>query len=397
MRALPIFRFAPSYQLSRAAGQWLGIIFVMKLAVCLCLCSWLALGTEQPAKLLFDEATKALAAGDYAAAERGFKAVARREPDNVGAIGNLGIIYARTNRADEAIAAYRRALRISPDDEAILLNLGIVYLKQDAHAQALTYFARVVKLDAQHRQARQLLAVCELYTGKVDAAIEELESLKADSPRDEQLLFLLGFAHLKNGEAEKAKAVFDEMFAVASPARAQFLLGKANYEAALFPQAEESFLQVQRMDGGFPGLHLELGKLYISERRTDDAIAELKAALRENPNNEDADYFLGSLLVQESRFAEGIPYLEHAKELKPDSWAVYFYLGKAEMRREKTAEAIALLKRAVALNPEEANAQYQLGRALDAGGQKAEAARAFGRAKELKAEALNEVKIPGVR
>jgi len=115
------------------------------------------------------------------------------------------------------------------------------------------------------------------------------------------------------------------MFEVAGPARAQFLIGRACYEAALFPQAEESFLEVVRLEPNFAGLHLALGKLYIRERRTDDAVRELKLALKDDANGEDANYFLGSLLVQESRDVEGVPYLERAKELRPDSWAVYFY------------------------------------------------------------------------
>ena len=369
----------------------------MKRAVCLYLCSLFAFAAEEPANVVFERAARALAAGDYAAAEQGFKSVVRREPGNVGAIGNLGIIYARTNRADQAVAAYQRALRISPDDEPILLNLGLAYLKQDAHALALPYFARVVALDPQHQQARQLLAVCRLYTGQIEAAIDDLGKLSIDRPRDEQLLFLLGFAYLKNGDSQKAKAVFGQMFEVAGPARAQFLFGRACYEAALFPEAEESFLEVQRLEPNFPGLHLELGKLYISQRRTDDAVKELKLALQENPNNEDASYFLGGLLVQEERYEEATPYLNHAKELKPDSWAVYFYLGKAKLHQGRTAEAVVLLRRAVELNPNEANAEYQLGRALQASGQKTAAARAFAHARDLKAGALNDVKIPGIR
>ncbi len=263
----------------------------MKYAACLYLCGAIALAATEPAKVVFDHAVQALAAGDYAAAEQGFQSVERQQPDNVGAIGNLGIIYARTNRADKAIAAYQRALRLSPNDEPILLNLGIAYLKQDRHALALPYFAHVVAIDPHNQQARQLLAVCRLYTGQVASAIHELEQLRAASPRDEQLLFLLAFAYLKQGDSKTAQTIFNEMFDVAGPARAQFLLGRASYEAALFPQAEESFLQVLRLDPNFPGLHLELGKLYISERRTDDAIRELKLALKENPTNEDACLF----------------------------------------------------------------------------------------------------------
>ena len=371
----------------------------MKSVACLCLCA-LFLYAAEPAKVVFDGAVRALAAGDYETAERGFQSVLRQQPRHVAALSNLGVIYSHTNRADQAIAAYQRALKVSPDDKAILLNLGLVYLRQETHSRALPLFARVVAIEPQHLQARQLLAVCRVYTGQLAPAIHDLESLRGAVPRDEGILFLLGFAYLKNHDAEKAKAIFELMFEAAGAERAQFLLGKAYYEATMFPQAEESFLGVMRTHAAFPGVHLELGKVYISLRRTDEAIRELELALKESPGDADASYFLGGLLAQGERYTEAIPYLQRAKKMKPDFWAPYFYLGKAKLKLEQPSEAVVLLQRAVALNPDEANAYFQLARALQACGRGAEARGALQRVAELRAAALgapDEGKVAGAR
>jgi tetratricopeptide (TPR) repeat protein len=260
----------------------------------------------------------------------------------------------------------------------------------------------VVAIDPQHLQARQLLAVCRAYVGQLAPAIHDLEALHTAAPRDEGILFLLGFAYLKNHDAEKAKAIFQLMFEAAGAERAQFLLGKAYYEATLFAQAEESFFEVLRLNPRFPGVHLELGKVYISLRRTDDAIRELELVLKEDPGDADASYFLGGLLAQVERYREAIPYLERARKVKPDFWAPYFYLGKAKLRLEQPAEAVVLLQRAVALNPDEASAYYQLGRALQACGREVEAGRALRRVGELRAAALeattlDDGKVAGAR
>ena len=373
----------------------------MKSAACLCLCAFFLCAAE-PAKEVFDRAVRALAAGDYQTAERGFQSVLRQQPRHIAALSNLGVIYSRTNRADQAITVYRRALQVSPDDKALLLNLGLVYLKQEAHSRALPFFARVVALDAEHLQARQLLAVCRAYVGQMAPAIHDLEGLHAAAPRDEGILFLLGFAYLKNHDAEKAKAIFQLMFETAGAERAQFLLGRAYYEATLFPQAEESYFEVIRLDPRFPGVHLELGKVYISLRRNDEAIRELELVLKENPGDADASYFLGGLLAQTDRYTEAIPYLERVRKVKPDFWAPYFYLGKAKLRLEQPAEAVVLLQRAVKLNPDEASAYYQLGRALQACGREVEARQALRRVRDLRAAALeattlDDGKVAGAR
>src|ERR1035441_6014619 len=99
----------------------------MKSAACLCLCAFFLCAAET-AKEVFDGAVRALAAGDYETAERGFQSVLREQPRQIAALSNLGVIYSRTNRADKAIAVYQRALGVSPNDKAILLNLGLVYL-----------------------------------------------------------------------------------------------------------------------------------------------------------------------------------------------------------------------------------------------------------------------------
>jgi tetratricopeptide (TPR) repeat protein len=359
----------------------------MKPAVCLCICAFL-LPAAEPAKEVFDRAARDLAAGDYQAAERGFQTVLREEPRNVPALGNLGVIYSRTNRTDQAIAVYRRALQVSPDEKAILLNLGLAYLRKEDHVKALPLFARVVEIDPGHLQARQLLAVCRTYTGELAPAIRDLEALHAGAPHDENILFLLGFAYLKNHESGKAAAVFQQMLDATGPVRAQFLLGKAHYEANLLTQAEESLLEVLRLDPGFPGAHSEMGRVYVSQRRNEDAVRELELALRDNPGDGDASYLLGCLLVQEGRDAEGVPHLEHAIAAKADFWASYFYLGKAKLRLERASEAAVLLKRATDLKPGDAAVYYEYARALQACGRQAEARRAMVKVGELRNAAL---------
>lgn len=355
-----------------------------------------AFAAEAP-QVTFDRAAQALTHGNYPEAEQGFQAVLRVQPQNVGALANLATVYSRTGRAGKAIATYQRALKLSPKDSAILLNLGIAYLRQEAHQRALPLFDRVVALDPKNDQARQLRAVCRLYTGQLTEAIQDLEAFRKTHEPDPQVLFLLGFAYLKTNDPDRAKPVFEQMFSIIPPAQGQLLLGRACYEAALFDRAEESYLAARKLQPDLPGLHLELGKLYISQRRTDGAVRELTEVIRQNPSDGEANYFLGALLIQGGKAAEGLPYLNRALEQKPDTWSTLFYLGKAKLRLGQHDAAISLLERAAQLNPDESSIYYQLGRALQAGGRTAEAREAFQKVQQLKAGALGEERIPGIR
>ena len=188
----------------------------------------------------------------------------KASPRNVGAMGNLGVVYSRTNRTGKAIEVYSRALKVSPHDSLLQLNLGLAYLKRDDHAHALPLFAKVVAAEPRNRQARELLATCRLYTGDVPAAIRELEVLRAEQPHDSGVLYLLGVGYIKNKQPDQATAALDEMFATAvSPAQTQFLLGKTYYDAAQFSEAEQFFLKAMELDPQLPNVQLELAKVYL--------------------------------------------------------------------------------------------------------------------------------------
>src|SRR5438067_1201568 len=91
---------------------------------CLVLTAILVNAAETPAAI-FERAVRALNAGDYATAESGFQQVLKSSPEHLGVLQNLGLVYSRTNRLDEAIATYRRALAVNPLHRGALLNLGL--------------------------------------------------------------------------------------------------------------------------------------------------------------------------------------------------------------------------------------------------------------------------------
>src|SRR5258708_35507414 len=123
----------------------------------------LPLVAADPLQAIFEQAAKDLSAGAYAAAERGFEKVLAASPNQVAAMGNLGVVYQHTHRPEKAIAIYKRALTVNPKDDKILLNLGLVYFKREDYGQAMPWFERVVALNASSQQGRQLLTTCQVY------------------------------------------------------------------------------------------------------------------------------------------------------------------------------------------------------------------------------------------
>src|SRR5579871_1680667 len=164
---------------------------------------------------LFETSSRQMQEGDYRGAEAGFLQVLRDDPNNVAALGNLGIVYTHLQRFTLAIKTYDRALRIRPNERGILLNAGLIYLRQDDYERARPYFRKLHSLNSKDVQATNLLATCMIYGGQPKAGIEMLKPLIANSP-DNGTLYLMGIAYSRIGMEELGDKVFAQLFPEAS-------------------------------------------------------------------------------------------------------------------------------------------------------------------------------------
>lgn len=333
--------------------------------------------------MAFQRAASALSSQDYASAERDFRLVLKMEPGNVGALGNLGVVYSRTHRYNDAIGVYKRALKIAPGDQALSTNLGLAYIKQERYGIALPIFEKLATVPT-NLQAQELLATCRLSLGQYEQALIVLNGLLLSEPGNPGVLYMQGIALARLKRTDEANAAFSRMMGASSSAQASFLMGKASYETESFQQAAEYFRQTLAADPTFEGAHRELGKTLISLREDEAAEKELKL---EKPADSETLYFLGALLSQK-RPEEAAVLLKQSLALTPDFWGPLYYLGRMDAEAGRVKQALPLLERAAAMNPEESGIQYQLGRALQKAGRELEAKIAFARVKELKEKSL---------
>src|SRR5438477_2957804 len=128
------------------------------------------------AEQLFQKASEALNVEDYGVAEQDFREVIKLEPGNLGALGNLGVVYSRTHQYSKAINVYNHGLKLSPADPGLLLDLGLVYLKQNNYALARPLFRKLHSLRPDDGKATNLLATCLVFGGRPAEAVTLLKS-----------------------------------------------------------------------------------------------------------------------------------------------------------------------------------------------------------------------------
>jgi tetratricopeptide (TPR) repeat protein len=329
----------------------------MRGLACLALAAGLVGAAQSPTER-FDQAITALSAGNYAAAESGFLNVLRVAPNHLATLQNLGVVYARTGRADQAIAIYRRALELSPHDRSVQLNLGLTYMRINSYDDAMAVFQTMAQEDPTSRPVRDIHLLYPLCDGFLK-----------QSPTEERRRELAGFlAHL-------------------TPAAASLVRCKILYAGERLDEAGNQCRRVLEIDPQFPGARVALARVLVAQQSPETA-KELTAALRENPDDPEDLYDLGLALAVDGRTAEAAHCLERATALNPGFWGAYFELGKLRLRLGQAAAAVPLLQHAAELNPTSFSLFYELARALNATGKTKDAAQAMDRVRELMASDL---------
>lgn len=352
-----------------------------------------------------------IANGEPALAEQALRSAIDVAPTDMNVRLQLAQLYAQTGRDDQAIGLLEDSVRRDPTNVQIREALAIAYLaKRDFQAARgaaddlktlrpdsamAVYFAGLAdqglnKLaDAQQELERAhalsphaiepltALAQLEVARGQSAQAIALVQSaVSASEQKDPAPLNLLGELYVATGDVPHAVEALTRATAIAPkwwPAYRNLALAKsaakdtegaiAAYDAAI------------RIAPGETQLVAELGRLYESVGRVDDAIAHYEELYKRNPGQQLVANNLAMLLVtykkdqrsldrardlaagfassnsgslldtngwvhyKRGEYAQALPVLERAAELAPDTKEIRYHLGVAELQAGQTDRA----------------------------------------------------------
>ncbi len=109
-----------------------------------------------------------------------------------------------TGNLDEAEAAYRGILADAPDNPGVLHNLGIIAAQSDRRQEAIALFDRAILVDPGYVSAHFNRANALRQEGRVDDAIESYRRAAALEPDHYAAHRALGFLFLARGKRDRA-------------------------------------------------------------------------------------------------------------------------------------------------------------------------------------------------
>jgi serine/threonine-protein kinase len=147
-----------------------------------------------------------LMAGDLDRAERIYRGLVQRAPLRSN-YTNLGLARFLNGRADEAVAAYRKALEIDPGHVTVTINLADAELSRGRLEEARALYAQALAaLDASSAastlgpQDRMLQAQCLAHLGRTREAVKLAESTLRQNPNNPEVLYLGSLVYGLTGE-----------------------------------------------------------------------------------------------------------------------------------------------------------------------------------------------------
>ena len=347
---------------------------------------------------IFERGQRALNAGDLAAAEKDFRAVIAGEPNNVGAHGNLAVVFMRRKEWKAALGELRAAEKLAPKMAGIRLNIGLVYYRQGDYADAIEPFESVLRDQPESYQARYLLGLCYFFKERYADTVTTLEPLWAHESANLNYLYVMSNAANRAGRKELDERASARLIEVGhDSAEFHLIIGKAHAGAGLYDQAIEEFEIAARLNPKLPLVHYFLGTEY---RRKNDFERAKQEFLKDIAIAPDVAYDydeLGAVCYALDQIPEAERYYKEALRLDAGLGTSDYGLAKIYKQEGKFAEALAALRAAGAIDPNSSSVYYLRGQVLFAMGRKVEAKREFDEAARLKQATRDELerKISG--
>jgi len=88
-----------------------------------------------------------------------FRKAVELDPRLIGAVNNLGAVYALLDLKEEAVVIYQKAIEENPGNADLYFNLGFVYFRSDDMKKAGYYWEKTLEIDPEHVDAKRGLAL----------------------------------------------------------------------------------------------------------------------------------------------------------------------------------------------------------------------------------------------
>ena len=295
-----------------------------------------------PARLLGDLYFRK---SDLPAAERTYKRILARYPDDSETWNRLGGLYAAEDRVNDAIAAFNRSVpdpneyptlvalhrrrgdladfesmvasdaQRNPTDEQKLLSYGMVLRGVGKHDQAIAVFKQALNFSQPNERCPALddLAVAYADVHRLNDAIPLLQSCLASNSKDYSALVNLGEAYIELNHLSDARDLLDRAIRVKIDKPEAYVdIGYIDDVSQNWKSAVANYQKAIAVDPLWRDAYIDLGYDYYSQKMYALAEAAFIKGLSVSPRDGRLSYLLGVTYRDQGKVALAKQEYEHA-------------------------------------------------------------------------------------
>jgi tetratricopeptide (TPR) repeat protein len=320
--------------------------------------------TPNDAQLLTVRAAARAALKDEAGALEDAEAAVAHAPEDESAVALLAGLLNRNARSDRAVALLEKGVAQHPTSVDLRLALAQLYASLKEPAKAEHQLRELVRLEPQQAGHRVRLAQYLTAAGQADDAEKALREGAAALPESAPLRdALLSFLAERRGRPA-ARAELDRLIAARPDDPAiKFTAARFMETGGEYAEAAKLYEQVIAREGTkAPGLSAKTRLAALRAGQNDRATAERLVAevLAESPRDADALLLRGNLLLAKGDAKDAIADLRAVLRDQPTAVGVLRVLARAHLANGEAALAEETLRRAVDAAPTDRDARLDL-------------------------------------
>lgn len=303
---------------------------------------------------LLKRAKSALIAHDYALAAKIYKNLIMEEPDNVDYKIQLGNLYTKAGKDDQALTIFQQINKIDSENFDVLIAISGIYRRQKKYEESVGILERA-------------LVMC-----------------KGSSKDRAKISYNLGFTYRQMGNYDDAIHCFEEVVEEnPSDVLANNHLGAIYALQEKHSKAIEAYNRGLKFDSNHPILQFNIAKSYAAIGDKTKALGFYEGALRAKPGWTEAIEAYSELLLSENKVNEADEVVTQALKINPDDVKMHTAKGNVYNRQSIFEDAETEFKKALDVDESYKKALTGLAHSLENQGKLDEAIETIVKAEKL--------------
>lgn len=297
-----------------------------------------------------------------------YEAIIEHHPDNIAAQIELGLLYKKHMRAEDARRIFAELGKQAASDRkainAVIQNL----VAQKRYEDGAVVLEGMLEGAPMNPDIHYLAGVTRYLTEKFDAALSHLKQVGPESRFYPNAMIQQAGIYNQKNQPDKAVSVLEKALAnlengdAADKIKIIKFLSAFYQDRRAFGKAADILERGLAVNDADTDLHYELGVVYDRMGKKDKAISQMKTVIDLDPEYADALNYLGYTYVDSGiKLDKAEDLIRKALELKPDNGYILDSLGWLYFKRGRYEKALGYLEKAAEKVPDDSVILEHLG------------------------------------